>query len=151
MKLIIALASLGLTAIMAQPINNNDLFDYEAATDLDDCIIDDVQAGQSEEPIIVENPVEDLLEDGCEDDEVVDSSLDDLSFENVDDDYMFGNQQKDETILKEDDYECEEEVEDEVEVPEEEPIVFKEVATEEAGDCYDDEAEDVEGFEYETP
>lgn len=151
MKLIIALASLGLTAIMAQPINNNDLFDYEAATDLDDCIIDDVQAGRAEEDIIVENPVDDLLEDGCEDDEVVDSSLDDLSFENVDDDYMFGSQPGDETRSKEDDYECDG-YEEEVEVPTEEPIVLKqEVPQENVGDCYDEEAEDVEGFEYEPP
>jgi len=145
MKLLITLATLGLTAIMAQPINNNDLFDYEVASELDDCI-DDVQAGQAEDPIVIENPVDDLLEeDNCEDEVVDDSSLDNLSFDNVEDDYMFGAQPADEKISVEDDYECEEEIEVE------EPVVFKEAEPEEdLADCYDEDADDVEGFEYEN-
>lgn len=167
MKLLVSLAVLGLTTIMAAPIDpsENDLFNSSEEYDAD-CVEGDVQAGNADPDLYFEGPAafkdEFENEDDCEDfpaEGELGSDLDNINLGDINDEaadaapkfkdvFEAPAFQENDDVLYNEDYECEDE---EIEAGDADDDLFENFPAQKdeapaddlAADCYDD-AEDNE-------
>lgn len=168
MKLLVSLALLGLSTVMAAPVDplENDLFKGSAEYD-EDCV-EDVQAANFEPPAIFKDefePFADEKEDDCEDYPAEEGDLDEaFNLGDINDEF---SPQKDEFIapaFQSDevaypfDEECEEEEISQAEADDsllafaapqkdEMPVAFSDSFGDEEADCYDENADDAAGLD----